>query len=124
MYKVSEAAELLGVDNTKIYEQLIINRALLEPVTRKDQGVLYFESEGVRLLAKVLQVKIDAARIRRGILTDSERELLKLRQQVEILQNEVKSLDREIMELDERLLQRARILADAIKSGEGAERGF
>lgn len=122
MYKVSEVAEMLAVDNTKIYEQLIVHRELLDPVTRKEQGVLHFETEGVKLLAKLLKVKPPAGLQKKRVLTDYEKQIAALRRQAEILFAEVRSLDEEIAGLDARLLGYAEYFAERLFGG--AQDGF
>ncbi|MBS7526536.1 hypothetical protein KHM83_07585 [Fusibacter paucivorans] len=50
MYKISEAAELIGVEKVDIFEKMITHKAILDPNIKKIEGVTYFEERGIAIL--------------------------------------------------------------------------
>lgn len=114
MYTVSEAADILSVDNTRVYEQLLANSDLFRDTTTRRTGVLYVSEEALLSLGKLLGVNAKDFKKPgkpRRLMTDSERELQKMSRQVEILLKELSALDREILEKDRQILAAASALA-------------
>lgn len=102
MYKVSEIAAILGVDNTKVFEQLLLNRDLLEDHITNEQGLLKLGEPGLEMISKLLNIeKIERkSRAKETVLTDAQREILDIERQCEILLRELDSIEEDINRID------------------------
>lgn len=55
MYKVKEAADVLGVTRVEIFEIMVSQRELFEPYTSKSNSITYISEEGLALLRQMLK---------------------------------------------------------------------
>jgi len=105
MYKVSEVAELIGVEKTEIFEKLISHKSLIEPNILKIDGVTYFDERGFEILTTLFSKSVNntfAANTDKSELKtnrsvskfDRERDVLY--DKIEILRNELVNLDSEL----------------------------
>ncbi len=114
MYKVSEAADIIGVEKVDIFEKMITHKALLDPNITKQDGVTYFDDRGLEILKTLFhttleigsdlqreteespkELKVNKPKTRQ----DKEYEILK--KKIDILTNELNNLDRELNVKDE-----------------------
>lgn len=56
MYKVKEAADVLGVKRVDIFEILLSRREIFEPYVEKNNSITYISEEGLELLRQMLEV--------------------------------------------------------------------
>lgn len=111
MYKVSDVAELIGVEKTEIFEKMITHKALLDLNISKIDGVTYFDERGFEILKTlfsknedIIQVeKIEVKPIKSISKFEKERDILY--DKVEILKNELYNLDSEL-ELKDEMIQK------------------
>ena len=61
MYKVKEAADVLGVTRVEIFEIMVSQRELFEPYTSKSNSITYISEEGLSLLRQMLKRDIPPA---------------------------------------------------------------
>ena len=105
MYKVSEVAELIGVEKTEIFEKLISHKSLIEPNILKIDGVTYFDERGFEILATLFSKSLNSTfvantdklemKTNRALSKfDKERDVLY--DKIEILRNELVNLDSEL----------------------------
>lgn len=122
MYKVSDVAERLGVQNTDIFEKMIAHRALLNPHLNKVDGVIYFDDRGVEILKTLCsKAESEASEVpappehseaptkpktegKRTYRSRSQRERDVLHDQIQILKSEIFNLDAELEHKDEMIL--------------------
>ena len=111
MCKVSDVAELIGVEKTEIFEKMITHKALLDLNISKIDGVTYFDERGFEILKTlfsknedIIQVeKIEVKPIKSISKFEKERDILY--DKVEILKNELYNLDSEL-ELKDEMIQK------------------
>lgn len=111
MYKVSDVAELIGVEKTEIFEKMITHKALLDLNISKIDGVTYFDERGFEILKtlfskneEITQVeKTEVKPIKSISKFEKERDILY--DKVEILKNELYNLDSEL-ELKDEMIQK------------------
>ena len=112
MYRVSEIADLIGVEKTEVFEKLITHKSLLDPNIVKVEGVTYFDERGYEILRTlfsksrdeyVTSEKTDAKPTKSMSKFDREREILY--DKIEILRNEINNLDSELELKDEMILK-------------------
>lgn len=105
MYKVSEVAEILGVEKTEVFEKLISHKSLIDPNLFKIDGVTYFDDRGLEILKTLFSKQSDISSVNSHEKTDMklsksiskfDRERDVLYDQVEILRNELVNLDSEL----------------------------
>lgn len=120
MYKVSEVAEVIGVEKTEIFEKMITHKTLMDPNIHKKDGVTYFDERGLEILKTLFSkdisnsaVEFDGLNIEQ--LNDSvkknrplskfERDRKILIDKMDILKNELINLDTELKLKDEMILK-------------------
>lgn len=111
MYKVSDVAELIGVEKTEIFEKMITHKALLDLNISKIDGVTYFDERGFEILRTLFSKneeipqaeKIEVKPIKSISKFEKERDILY--DKVEILKNELYNLDSEL-ELKDEMIQK------------------
>jgi len=50
VYKVGEAADMIGVEKVDIFEKMITHKSILDPNIKKVDGVTYFEEQAITIL--------------------------------------------------------------------------
>lgn len=55
MYKVKEAADVLGVTRVEIFEIMLSQREIFEPFVEKNNSITYISEEGLKLLRVMLE---------------------------------------------------------------------
>jgi hypothetical protein len=111
VYKVSDVAELIGVEKTEIFEKMITHKALLDLNISKIDGVTYFDERGFEILRTLFSKneeipqaeKIEVKPIKSISKFEKERDILY--DKVEILKNELYNLDSEL-ELKDEMIQK------------------
>lgn len=112
MYKVSEVAELLGVEKTEIFEKMITHKSLLDPNISKIDGVTYFDDRGYEILMTlfskskedlILNEKTDIRPVKLASKFERDREILY--DKIEILKNELANLDSELELKDDMIIK-------------------
>lgn len=112
MYKVSEIADLIGIEKTEVFEKLITHKSLLDPNIVKVDGVTYFDERGYEILRTLFSKsrdennnseKYDVKPTKSLSKFDREREILY--DKIEILRNEIANLDSELELKDEMILK-------------------
>ncbi|WP_281095082.1 hypothetical protein [Fusibacter bizertensis] len=111
MYKVSDVAELIGVEKTEIFEKMITHKALLDPNISKVDGVTYFDDRGFEILKTLFSKVNDETVIEKSEIKpiksvskfEKERDILY--DKVDILKNELFNLDSELELKDEMILK-------------------
>lgn len=111
MYKVSDVAELIGVEKTEIFEKMITHKALLDPNISKIDGVTYFDDRGFEILKTLFSRVNDDSVIEKNEIKpiksvskfEKERDILY--DKVDILKNELFNLDSELELKDEMILK-------------------
>jgi len=112
MYKVSEVADIIGVEKVAIVEKMITHKTILDESIKKVDGVTYFDERGIDVLRTLFNGntlhnypaenheksdEIEKSKIKSKF--DREREILY--NQINILQNEIVNLDQELEYKDE-----------------------
>lgn len=111
VYKVSDVAELIGVEKTEIFEKMITHKALLDPNISKVDGVTYFDDRGFEILKTLFSRVNDETVIEKSEIKpiksvskfEKERDILY--DKVDILKNELFNLDSELELKDEMILK-------------------
>lgn len=111
VYKVSDVAELIGVEKTEIFEKMITHKALLDPNISKIDGVTYFDDRGFEILKTLFSRINDDAFIEKNEIKpiksvskfEKERDILY--DKIDILKNELFNLDSELELKDEMILK-------------------
>ncbi len=111
VYKVSDVAELIGVEKTEIFEKMITHKALLDPNISKIDGVTYFDDRGFEILKTLFSRVNDDSIIEKNEIKpiksvskfEKERDILY--DKVDILKNELFNLDSELELKDEMILK-------------------
>jgi len=114
MYKVSEAADLIGVEKVEIFEKMITHKALLDPNISKQDGVTYFDERGLEILKTLfhtsLEQNLDSDSEEMDPVKEAKPNKIKTRQdkeydilkrKLEILTDELTNLDQELEVKDE-----------------------
>ncbi len=122
MYKVSEAAELIGVEKIEIFEKLINHKSLLDPVIKKQDGVTYFDDHAIDVLKTLFfgsshspdseneqaatkmgnhETPVEIKTVKMKSRFEKDREILY--NKIEILKNELTNLDNELEMKDDML---------------------
>ncbi|MBE0451156.1 MAG: hypothetical protein IBX70_09935 [Clostridia bacterium] len=120
MYKVSEVAELMGVEKTEIFEKMITHKTLIDPNIHKKDGVTYFDERGLEILRTLFSKDIsnslgefnslkseqnnDPTKKNRP-LSKFERDKKILIDKMDILKNELMNLDMELKLKDEMIIK-------------------
>jgi len=111
VYKVSDVAELIGVEKTEIFEKMITHKALLDLNISKIDGVTYFDERGFEILKTLFSKNEDINQVDKievkpiKSISKFERERDILYDKVEILKNELYNLDSEL-ELKDEMIQK------------------
>lgn len=84
MYKVKEAADLLGVTRVDVFEILLSQRELFEPYVDKSNSITYISEEGLELLRQMLEKNF---KLRETHLEIAQEQAIK----IELEQNELQS---------------------------------
>ncbi len=111
MYKISEAADLIGVEKVEIFEKMITHKSILDPSIKKIEGVTYFEERGIGILKTLFygsqssdQVCEDSQKEK----VQTEKRIVKVRSKFErerdILYDKLLILKHELLNLDEELI--------------------
>lgn len=123
MYKVSDVAELIGVEKTEIFEKMITHKSLLDPNISKIEGVTYFDERGYEILRTlfsrkkeepVLSDKSETRPVKSITKFEKERDILY--DKIDILKNELFNLDSELELKDEMILKYQLKLAEDVES--------
>ena len=123
MYKVSEVAELLGVEKTEIFEKMITHKSLLDPNILKVEGVTYFDGRGYEILKTLLSKqqedsnqneRYDNRPIKSLSKFEKERDILY--DKIDILKNELFNLDSELELKDEMIIKYQLKLTEDVES--------
>lgn len=123
MYKVSDVAELMGVEKTEIFEKMISHKNLLDSNISKVDGVTYFDDRGFEILKTLLSKssdehapfeKTDSKHIKPPSKFDKERDILY--DKIDILKNELLNLDAELELKDDMILKFHYKLAEDVES--------
>ncbi len=114
MYKVSEAADLIGVEKVEIFEKMITHKALLDPNISKQDGVTYFDERGLEILKTLFHTSLEQNQDSDSEEMDSVKEVKPnkikprqdkeydiLKRKLEILTDELTNLDHELEVKDE-----------------------
>lgn len=120
LYKVSEVAEVIGVEKTEIFEKMITHKTLMDPNIHKKDGVTYFDERGLEILKTLFSKDIssspsdfdnfkfeqqnDSIKKNRP-LSKFERDRKILIDKMDILKNELMNLDMELKLKDEMILK-------------------
>jgi hypothetical protein len=120
LYKVSEVAEVIGVEKTEIFEKMITHKTLMDPNIHKKDGVTYFDERGLEILKTLfskdissspgefdnfkLEQQNDSIKKNRP-LSKFERDRKILMDKMDILRNELMNLDMELKLKDEMILK-------------------
>lgn len=123
MYKVSEVAELLGVEKTEIFEKMITHKSLLDPNISKVDGVTYFDDRGYEILKTLLSKHHEEPIVNDRFetrpvksLTKFEKERDILYDKIEILKNELFNLDSELELKDDMIIKYQLKLAEDVEN--------
>lgn len=112
MYKVSELADLIGVEKTEIFEKMISHKSLLDPNISKVDGVTYFDERGYEILRTLFfkggdenhhYEKTEVKPLKSISKFDREKDILY--DKIEILKNELFNLDSELELKDDMILK-------------------
>lgn len=120
LYKVSEVAEVIGVEKTEIFEKMITHKTLMDPNIHKKDGVTYFDERGLEILKTLFSKDIsgssgefvnfkseqqnDSIKKNRP-LSKFERDRKILIDKMDILKNELMNLDMELKLKDDMILK-------------------
>jgi len=123
MYKVSDVAELIGVEKTEIFEKIITHKSLLDPNISKIDGVTYFDERGYEILRTLFSKKKEDPQLNdksdnrpTKTVTRFEKERDILYDKIDILKNELFNLDSELELKDEMILKYQLKLAEDVES--------
>lgn len=123
MYKVSDVAELMGVEKTEIFEKMISHKNLLDSNISKVDGVTYFDDRGFEILKTLLSKsgedlltleKVEAKHNKPPSKFEKERDILY--DKIDILKNELFNLDAELELKDEMILKYQYKLSEDVES--------
>lgn len=123
MYRVSDVAELIGVEKTEVFEKMITHKSLLDPNISKIDGVTYFDERGYEILRTlfskkkeepVTSDKIEGRPAKTISKFEKERDILY--DKIDILKNELFNLDSELELKDDMILKYQLKLAEDIES--------
>ncbi len=112
MYRVSELADLIGVEKTEIFEKMITHKSLLDPNISKVDGVTYFDERGYEILRTLFSKKqeelnpierLDSKPLKSVSKFEKEKDILY--DKIEILKNELINLDSELELKDDMILK-------------------
>lgn len=111
MYKVGEAADMIGVEKVEIFEKMITHRTLLDPNIKKIDGVTYFEEQAITILKTLFNgSSLNSAHtdvVEHSEKSQIEKRVVKVRSKFErerdILYDKINILKYEIGNLDEAL---------------------
>lgn len=110
VYKISEAAELIGVEKVEIFEKMITHKAILDPNIKKIEGVTYFEEHGIAILKTLFfgTQNGEDKLTEEGVETHvQEKRVVKVRSKFErerdILYDKILILKHELVNLDDEL---------------------
>lgn len=128
MYKISEVADLFGIEKTEVFEKMITHRSLLDANIHKQDGVTYFTEHGLEILKTLLGIENsstkaepdsidqgDSARKLRP-LGKVDREKKILLDKMDILINEINALDQELILKDEMITKYQDRLDDELEA--------
>jgi hypothetical protein len=117
VYKISEAAELIGVEKVDIFEKMITHKAILDPNIKKVEGVTYFEERGIAILKTLFYGTLsgeDNVKEEGDTLIVPEKRIVKVRSKFErerdILYDKILILKHELMNLDSELAVKDELL--------------
>lgn len=123
MYRVSDVAELIGVEKTEVFEKMITHKSLLDPNISKIDGVTYFDERGYEILRTLFSKKkeepltSDKTESRPAkTITKFEKERDILYDKIDILKNELFNLDSELELKDDMILKYQLKLAEDVES--------
>ena len=123
MYRVSDVAELIGVEKTEVFEKMITHKSLLDPNISKIDGVTYFDERGYEILRTLFSKKKEEPLINEKTegrpaktITKFEKERDILYDKIDILKNELFNLDSELELKDEMILKYQLKLAEDVES--------
>lgn len=115
MYKVSEVADIIGVEKVEIFEKMISHKSILDPSIFKRDGITYFDERGLEILKTLFHTNTAVdLKIEQEILKESksnnpknkkDKEYDILKNKIQILTNELSNLDEELELKDEILLK-------------------
>lgn len=116
MYKVSDAADIIGVEKVEIFEKMITHKALLDPNISKQEGVTYFDERGLEILKTLFHTSTEHNQSVKNeehegskehkpnkIKSRQDKEYDILKRKIEIITNELANLDQELEMKDELL---------------------
>lgn len=109
MYKVSEAADIIGVEKVEIFEKMITHKALLDPNISKQDGVTYFDERGLEILKTLFHTNLeqnqDSVSEDMDYIKEAKPNKIKSRQDKEydILKRKLEIITDELMNLDQEL---------------------
>lgn len=122
MYKVSELADLIGVEKTEIFEKMITHKYLLDPNISKVDGVTYFDERGYEILRTLFSKKNDESHPIERAESKPQKSVSKFDKEKEILYDKIEILKNELFNLDSELeLKDDMILKFQIKLNEDFE---
>jgi uncharacterized protein (DUF2225 family) len=113
LYKISEVADLFGIEKTEVFEKMISHRNLLDPNIHKQDGVTYFTEHGLEILRTLMGIETHSTNtdqempdinetIRKSRpLGKVDREKKILLDKMDILIHEINALDQELILKDE-----------------------
>ena len=123
MYRVSDVAELIGVEKTEVFEKMITHKSLLDPNISKIDGVTYFDERGYEILRTLFSKKkeepvtSDKTEGRPAkTISKFEKERDILYDKIDILKNELFNLDSELELKDDMILKYQLKLAEDVES--------
>ena len=112
MYKVSDVAEMIGVEKTEIFEKMISHKSLLDPNLSKVDGVTYFDDRGLEILRTLFSKnREETSHTERNdtkptkLVSKFERDREILYDKIDILRNELFNLDSELELKDDMILK-------------------
>ncbi len=112
VYKVSDVAEMIGVEKTEVFEKMISHKSLLDPNLSKIDGVTYFDDRGLEILRTLFSKHKDESSIieraenkPQKLVSKFERDREILYDKIDILRNELFNLDSELELKDDMILK-------------------
>jgi DNA repair ATPase RecN len=115
MYKVKQIADMLGVETVVIHEKLIVLRDQLSIHINRNNGVIYLDEEGYRILSheilKNIKMADQSSRVEKeSILTnvvtekdDFNSNLMQMKDRISHLKQEINKCDMQILRAEEAL---------------------
>ena len=116
MYKVSEAADIIGVEKVEIFEKMISHKALLDPNISKQDGVTYFDDRGLEILKTLFHASLEPNQnpsddevegikeVKNSkVKSRQDKEYDILKRKLEIITSELSNLDQELEVKDEQV---------------------